>query len=263
MRSPVRAGRSVFYFINLNRVAFCFAYIRVQFGTGAVAVIEILPSFIDFPGKSGIFGSMLSTDTENLWHRDRTLGEVARIQAGYLSRERVEASATGTHGLIQARDISPEQGLSPDGIVRFVPERDPGLYRVSRGDILLVARGYPHSVYLITTDLKDTLASSIFHILRPRSERVLPAYLAWWLSQPSVQAEINANAGGTGISYLRRQAVEGLRVPVPPFPLQHRIVQINALWDRRKTLQTAIDERRECLIQSACLTSATAGILEP
>lgn len=180
------------------------------------------------------------------------LHEVARVQAGYLSRSRVNGSPGGTHRLLQARDTSPDGGVRLDGAVRFQPERNPELYRISSGDILMVARGQEHRAHLITADPGDTLASSVFHIVRPREDMVLPGYLAWWLNQPDVQAEIKAGSRGTGIGYISRQTVEQVRVVLPALDVQQRIAEALRLWQRKLSLQARLDEKREKLVHSVC-----------
>lgn len=184
-----------------------------------------------------------------------SLQEVAHIQAGYLSRGRIAAIPDGSHRLIQAKDVSQSNGVQVATAIRFHPERSPDVYEVTRGDILLVARGNIHDAHLVIAELKNTLASSIFHIIRPKKDAVLPAYLAWWLNQPDAQAEIHAAAGGTGISYLSRPAVERLQVICPPRSVQERIVKTLDLWKRQKAIQAAIDSRRENMIQFLCRRS--------
>lgn len=180
------------------------------------------------------------------------LSKFAHVQPGYLSRGRVRVASDGTHRLIQAKDVSADAGVRVSDAVRFHPERKPELYRVSRGDILLAARGHDHRAHLITEDLADTLASSVFHILRPQTDRVLPGYLAWWLNLPAVQAEIDAGSYGTGIDYLSRDTLESLSVPVPTLAVQHQIERVIALWEKQKTLQTYLATKREQYIHAIC-----------
>lgn len=182
----------------------------------------------------------------------RELGQVAHVQAGYLSRSRVEASARGTHRLLQARDISTGKGVAAQTAVLFDPERNPDLYRVSKGDILVLARGQSHEAHLVETDLADTLASSVFHIVRPQREVILPGYLVWWLNQSDVQAHIKAGSRGTGIGYVSRQHIEQIPVTLPPRDVQQCIADAMALWRRKQSLQSQLDEKREKLIHAAC-----------
>ncbi|MHB1155863.1 MAG: restriction endonuclease subunit S [Phycisphaerales bacterium] len=192
---------------------------------------------------------MRPTDQHNLPCVE--LRDVARVQPGYLSRTSVRSVASGTHRLLQARDVSPQYGLRLDAVVRFKPERNPDLYRVSRGDILLTARGQDHRACWVGMDLSDVLASSVFYIIRPR-EGVLPGYLAWWLNQPDTQAALESASRGTGIGYIARPLMEHLPVVVPPLDVQQRIAEAMTLWQRQRSIQAILDQKREQLIQATC-----------
>lgn len=206
---------------------------------------------------------MSVTDIKNLVCCD--LEDVARVQPGYLSRTSVRSVSTGTHRLVQARDVSPRHGLRVDAIIRFKPERNPDLYRVSRGDILLTARGQDHRACLIDTDLSDVLASSVFYIIRPREELVLPGYLAWWLNQPDAQAALETASRGTGIGYIARPLMERISVVVPPLDMQRRIADAMDLWQRQRSIQSRLDQKREQLIHATCRQAVglKAGVISP
>jgi hypothetical protein len=179
------------------------------------------------------------------------LRRVARVQPGYLNRAGVRSSPVGTHLLLQARDISPKGDVRLDAAVRFIPERNADLYRVSRGDILLTARGQDHRAHLIDTDLEDVLASSVFYIIRPR-EGMVSGYLAWWLNQPATQAALESASSGTGIGYIARPLMEQLPVVVPPLGVQRRVAEAMDLWRRHRSLQAHLDQIREQLIHAVC-----------
>lgn len=182
------------------------------------------------------------------WSR---LSKLVHIQPGYLSRGRVHSVPDGTHRLLQAKDFA-DGGVRLENAVRFHPERNPELYQVLRGDVLVIARGQEHRAHCIDEDLPNTLVAFSFYILRLDSSRILPGYLAWWLNQPRVQAQINAESRGTGISYISRQALENLRLQVPTLTVQHKIVRILELWHRIKSIRRRLDEKREQYIQLVC-----------
>jgi len=138
------------------------------------------------------------------------------------------------------------------GAIRFVPERDPDLYRVAQGDILILARGQDHRAHLIEVALANTLASSVFHIIRPKRDTVLPGYLSWWLNQADVQAEIKTGSRGTGIGYVSRQYMEQIHVMLPPLEVQRHVTETMALWRRKLSLQLQLDQKREKMIQTLC-----------
>ena len=180
------------------------------------------------------------------------LSELVRVQPGYLSRGRVHSVPDGTHRLLQAKDVSADGGVRLENAVRFHPERRPELYQALRGDVLIIARGQEHRAYCIDEDLPNTLVAFSFYILRPDLKRILPSYLTWWLNLPSVQAQINAESRGTGISYISRQALENLRVQVPTLTVQHDVERILELWHKIKSIRRQLDEQREQYIQLVC-----------
>ena len=184
------------------------------------------------------------------------LSKLVRIQPGYLSRGRVRSVPDGTHRLLQAKDLSADGDVSLENAVRFHPERRPELYQVSRGDVLVIARGQEHKAHCIDENLPNTLAAFSFYILRSDLSRILPSYLAWWLNLPPIQAQINAESRGTGISYISRQALENLRVQVPTLTVQRDLERILELWHRIKAIRRRLDEKREQYIQLVCQRAA-------
>ena len=180
------------------------------------------------------------------------LSELVRVQPGYLSRDRVHYARDGTHRLLRGKDVSENQGVRVEGAIRFHPKRRVDLYLVSRGDILITARGQNHRAYHIDQDLSDVLAAATFYILRPDTSRIRAGYLAWWLNLPRVQSLIDTASGGTYISHIRRGALESLVVSVPPLEVQHRIERIMFLWRQRNALRVRIDRKREEYIRTIC-----------
>ena len=180
------------------------------------------------------------------------LSEIVHVQPGYLSRSSVDSVPDGTHHLLQAKDVATDGGVRLGNAVRFHPERKPELYQVSRGDVLVTARGQNHRAYYVDQDLADVLASATFYILRPDVSRILPSYLAWWLNLPGVQSAIDSASRGTDIGYISRLALENLRVQVPTLTVQRRIERVLALWHERESIRLRIDEKRKQHIQTVC-----------
>jgi hypothetical protein len=172
---------------------------------------------------------MNSTD-----HFHCRLDMIATVQPGYLSRGRVRSVSGGTHWLLQAKDVSEDTGVNLAQATRFHPERKPELYEVTRGDILVVARGQDHRAHHVDQDLTNALAAATFYIIRPNARRVLSGYLAWWLNLPQVQAEIDESSRGTSIAYIGREAIEALQVPIPPLSVQQKVERVVALWRKKK-----------------------------
>ena len=187
------------------------------------------------------------------------LSEFVKIQPGYLSRERVRHATDGTHYLVQGKDVSKTDGVRLETALKFHPKLKPELYQVSRGDVLVTARGQEHRAYYVDQDLSDVLAAATFYILRSNSSRILPGYLAWWLNLPQVQSEIGKASGGTYISYISRQAIEDLHILIPGLDVQQRIGRVVFLWRERNALRARIDGKRETYIRAVCQQTVRRG----
>ncbi len=191
----------------------------------------------------------ITAQTNSPWAR---LSELVQIQPGYLSRSRVRHAPDGTHYLLQAKDVSENDAIRLEEVVRFHPKRKPELYDVSRGDVLFTARGRNHRAHHVNQDLSNVLAAATFYILHPDTCRILPSYLAWWLNLPRVQSAIDTVSGGTHISYISRQAVENLHIRVPTLTVQRRIEQVLLLWRQRNSVRSLIDEKQREYIRAVC-----------
>ena len=180
------------------------------------------------------------------------LSELVDVQPGYLSRGRVHHADDGTHHLLQGKDISEDHGVCLETAFMFHDTSSTELYTVTRGDILFTARGLDHRAYFVEQDLSDVLAAATFYILRPERSHILPRYLAWWLNLPRVQSAIGRESGGTYISYIRRQAIENLAVPVPGLEVQHRIERVLLLGRKRDVLRKRIEKKRDQYMRTVC-----------
>ncbi len=181
------------------------------------------------------------------------LKSITDIQVGYQAKARIKERSQGTHRLIQSKDFDALHCLQIKGLATFFPERNPEIYSVGKEDILFQARGVEHFAHCIEDDLKDTLAGGSFYILRMQSEGLLPRYLAWWLNQSKAQAWLQAQARGTGISFISKHTLSHLQVRIPPVSIQKKVVKIVTLARHEQFLLDRLAQARSRLVKAACL----------
>lgn len=181
------------------------------------------------------------------------LKTVTDIQVGYQAKAGIKERAQGTHHLIQSKDFDSLHCLRSENLTSFFPERKPEIYTVRREDILFQARGVEHFAHCIEDDLKDTLAAGSFCILHIQSEDLLPQYLAWWLNQSKAQAWFQAQAHGTGISFISKDTLSRLQVWIPPLSVQKKVVKVVALARHERFLLDRLASTRSRLVKAACL----------
>jgi len=188
----------------------------------------------------------------------RKLKDIAEIQLGYQPRTRMRADPSGSHRVIQIKDVSEDGVVGYSDLIRISPEREPGRYEVRKGDVLFISRGNRLRSALVGTPPFATMAVSFFYILRPDSDVVEPAYLAWAINQPDVQAQVRKDAMGTGIPHIRREPVEDLRIGVPALEIQRQVLKVQELLTREERLVARLLRRRRELATAVC-AQACAG----
>ena len=198
---------------------------------------------------------MQVTDSKSEKYILSELKELAEIQVGYQARKGILENRNGKFLLIRAQDFDNSGFLHHDKLIRFIPEGNPNLYLVKKGDILFQSRGVKNSAYYIDLDLTNTLAAGTFYILRVDYQKINPEFLVWWLKQKPVRLYFNSLASGTYISFITKVVLYELKVPVPPMHIQKKIIKLDKLWNYEKNLYKKIINKKSQLIEKICLKS--------
>lgn len=180
---------------------------------------------------------------------ERPLEELADIQAGYPFRTRIEHDPKGDIPVIQLRDIDRHCHLNWSTVAHIsLNQKVKQAYFVHTGDVLCAARGNSYYAAFLSEEIPPALASAHLFILRPRTQEILPEYLAWYINQSTVQTYLEAQAQGSFIRSISRRALAQLPVVVPALDLQKRVVRIQHLADREAALTEQLLEKRRQLI---------------
>ena len=183
--------------------------------------------------------------------------DIADIQIGYQFRKKIEAEREGTHRVIQIRDFDDNQNLDVEGLCWIKMDQVNEKYLVNNKDILFLARGHRNFAIPMIDSLDSTIAASHFFILKINTEKVIPEYLAWFINQAPAQGYLhNLARRGTHMPLIPKSEFENLKVDIPDIEFQKKIVKLNSLIDKERTLLHSIQEKRTLLIQSLCLKAA-------
>ena len=193
-----------------------------------------------------------------------TLKEITKVRVGYQARGRIEEDLDGDFVIIHPQDFSENGSLNITDAMRFRPALriDPRKHLVSAGDILLQARGLTHQAYLIDEPLENAVAANTFYIVRILDEaKVLPAYLTWWMNQPTVQGYFERGRSVSTIPFISKKVLLDAPVEIPPLAMQEKISSLVKLWQREQGLLDDLKNNRENLIH-AVARKAVADSLE-
>lgn len=190
------------------------------------------------------------------------LSDFVEVQAGYHSRRTIKFDPNGTHRIIQIRDFDELLNLRADQLVTFSPDGNPERYEVFAGDVLFLSRGTRNFAAVISERLDRTVAPGYFYILRLKTKRVNPDYLAWYLNSPEMQSQLKALQRGTQIPIVPMPEFKLLEVKVPPLDVQRTIVRLDLLMQREKQLCRQITEKRAELVHQMCLHGIKNSTIE-
>jgi restriction endonuclease S subunit len=178
-----------------------------------------------------------------------TLKTLALLMAGQPLRGSIENVPDGEVAVVQMKDVDPENGLQKDRLyhINLTGRKKPDYLR--QGDILFVGRGYRIFAVLVDEDLKQTVASPHFFILRIKSERLVrPDYLAWYINHTRAQRYFSKNVAGTALPHINRQTLEDLPVILPPLQVQERIVNAHRCRLKEKALLETLIEKKKLFL---------------
>jgi hypothetical protein len=190
------------------------------------------------------------------------LSDLAEVQMGYAFRSRLEHDPQGDVAVIQMKDIDDEHLLHAQEALRITLPRGKTHHLLQAGDLLFRSRGRSNGAALVGAGIGPAVLAAPMLLIRP--QRVLPAYLGWYLNAPTTQNQLTAMAEGTSVRMISAEALKALEIPVPPPELQQHIVQVADLAAREQHLIFRIAAARQRLtthhlMQLACHTPERAA----
>ncbi|HDH05736.1 MAG TPA: hypothetical protein ENH01_08485, partial [Nitrospirae bacterium] len=117
--------------------------------------------------------------------------DIADIQIGYQFRKKIETERDGTHQVIQIRDFDGNRNLNKEGLFWVKMPQLSEKYSVNKNDVLFLARGHRNFAVPIMGSLENTIAASTFYILKIKTKKVIPEYLAWCINQAPAQGYLH------------------------------------------------------------------------
>lgn len=177
-----------------------------------------------------------------------TLKGLAEVKAGYPFRGSVPVSESGNARVIQMRDVPLAGDIDWAALSRSDIPASKTHDWLADGDVLFVARGTRNYAVCLAGVPGPTVCSQYFFVLRVRSPRLLPSFLAWYINRAPAQRYLASNAEGSDQLSIRRGVLEDMPIAVPPLDRQRRLVELAVATDQeRQYLETLIKNREHLL----------------
>ena len=176
------------------------------------------------------------------------LSDVCRVDSGFSVRERLEPSSHGMLALQQGC-VTADGVLDASAILRIEPRSGHSQYVVKPGDVLLRSRGTSVSAWAVDNALQEpAIAILPLYILRPATDILDAAYLAWLLMRPAAQAHFARESVGSNLQMIRKPAIASLPIELPPLNVQIPIASTALLAAQELTLITQLATLRRDLL---------------
>lgn len=182
------------------------------------------------------------------------LQNIAKLQSGLYAQPDIQADTLYLQGVHFDRfgefdrDVKPQ--LKGDAKI----ER----HLLQEGDILFAAKGLNNFAAVYDAEIGKAVASSSFIVVRlnESARKIVPHYLAWYLTNTSGVILFHDKQLGTTIPSISIKKLSYLEVEVPSLEKQQSIVQIQKLRNLEKQITQQLEMQKDLLVKQTLLSAA-------
>ncbi len=176
---------------------------------------------------------------------NKQLKEIAEVILGYTFRSKLEKQADGDVLVLQARNIIEDLLIKEDDLLRVDLGNNRTNAFAKNDDVALSSRG-SFKAAVMKTDSDSVIASSSVYLLRLKTDKVLPEYLAIYLNSDFSQKQIKEKITGVVINALLKRNVEELEIVIPNVKAQKKVISIyynNLLYQKLLTKKQLLNSQ--------------------
>lgn len=153
--------------------------------------------------------------------------------------------------VIQIKDITNHQANLPEKLTTSFVDMDYNKFLVKKNDLVMPVRGGNYFAERITQVKEPTIAVSHVFIIRCK-EKILPAYLYWYLNLTSTQHILKQGQTGSNITMLNKATLGNLKIELPSIAKQEKIAGLQSLWAKQKQTYEQLIENGDLFTQGLC-----------
>ncbi|MDI9358328.1 MAG: restriction endonuclease subunit S [Phycisphaerales bacterium] len=175
------------------------------------------------------------------------LKDITQVHFGYYT----QPIHKGTIIYLQAKHFN-DSGLLTGNQDTFLEEDEKITeHLLQAGDVLFAAKGFRFFATLYKPELGKAVASSIFFVIKPNLEKILPAYLVSVLNLPKNQSYFQQAGAGSSIPSIRKSELMDFTFNLIPLAQQQHVVTLQDLYFKDIALTENLIKQKQRLFQSA------------
>jgi restriction endonuclease S subunit len=172
--------------------------------------------------------------------------DIAALQFGLYKKP----SEKGAVRYFQAKDFDNSGTWNGKTDTWLNPTENTQKHILEDGDILFAGKGFRNSAWAYTEDIGPSIASSMFFVIRPVRQKVLPEYLSTVLNSEKYQSFFQTLSMGSSIPSIRKNELEAVEIPLPSLEDQSKIVEISRIHYQSVVLTNQILCKKNKLYQT-------------
>lgn len=175
--------------------------------------------------------------------------DLFEINAGLYLKTHV----SGNMYYLMARDYNEEFKIKSDIEPVIVEDDKTAKHILGKGDVLFASKGHNFFAAVYNEEVKPAVASSVFLVLRRKTNSIVPDYFAWYLNHPNIQKNLRSSSKGSTIPSISKKSLSEFAVPLPAIEIQEKIVEFENLRKKELTIRTELFRLKEELINNQLL----------
>lgn len=179
----------------------------------------------------------------------KLLRDIAKLEACYPFRGRINEIPDGKVRVIQMKDVSLEGGVDWSGLVSTTLEGRIKPKWLTSGSIVFMARGNRNIAIYMDDVPEKTVCSPLFFHIHVISKDISPDFLAWQINQGAAQEYLKRERMGTHQLSIRRKTLEELPISVPPMETQKKIMELDRLMREEQRIYQQLAENGALMMQ--------------
>ena len=177
---------------------------------------------------------------------------ITEIKAGYTFRGKIQTVQDADVAIIQLKDIDYEfQQINLPSVFLPISDFNPNHF-LQKGDVLFIAKG-TRNMAVIYNNEGNSIASSVFFILKTDKNKILPEYLTWFINNKKTQAFFNRMKSGTSTLNITKDVLGDLEIEIPSMEIQNRIANYCNLCRKEYIIMDKLIEKKKALNEQLML----------
>ena len=175
------------------------------------------------------------------------LKDIAQIQFGYYAQPNKEGTVT----YLQAKHFNEFGQLIGDNDTYLEEDEKTTANLLQLGDVLFSAKGFRFFATLYKPEFGKAVASSIFFVIKPDPQKIVPGYLVSVLNLPKNLLHFQQSGAGSSIPSIRKSELLDFTFNLIPLEQQHKIVALQELYIKDMELSENLIKQKQLLFQNA------------